>query len=79
MSSFATCPGSASINTYPPITLSPPANIFHAWSEVMIIQIAPFLAVCHGLAAIAFYKTAFGTQLLRRLRGSVDILAPSEL
>jgi uncharacterized glyoxalase superfamily protein PhnB len=45
----------------------------------MIIQIAPFLAVCHGLAAIAFYKTAFGTQLLRRLRGSVDILAPSEL
>jgi hypothetical protein len=79
MSSFATRPGSASINTYPPITLQQPANILDTWGEVMMIQMAHMLAVCGGNPAIAFYKTAFGAQLLRHLRAFVDILAPSEL
>jgi hypothetical protein len=79
MSSFATCPGSASIKTYIPMTLQQPANILTTWSELMMIQIAPMLAVCAGNPAIDLYKAALGAQFLRHPRGSGDVAAPDQL
>ncbi len=67
------------LRTYLPKTLQQPANILDAWSEVMMTQIAPMLAVSDGNAAIDFYKAAFGAQLLWHLGGGGDVVAPGQL
>jgi hypothetical protein len=68
------------IKTYLPKTLQQPANILDAWSEVMMTQIVPMLAVSDGNAAIDFYKAAFGAQLLWHLGGGGDaVVAPGQL
>ena len=64
---------------YLPKTLQQPANILDTWSEVMMTQIAPMLAVSHGNAAIDFYEPAFDTQLLWPLGGGGDVVAPGQL
>jgi hypothetical protein len=64
--------------TYLPKTFQQPANILDAWSEVMMTQIAPMLAVSYGNAAIDFYKAAFGAQILWR-PGDGDLVAPGQL
>jgi hypothetical protein len=67
------------VTTYLPKTLQQPANILDAWSEVMMTQIAPMLAVSDGNAAIDFYNAAFSAQLLWHLGGGGDVVAPGQL
>jgi hypothetical protein len=71
-----TCP--AFLRTYLRKTTQQPDNILDAWSEVMMTQIAPMLAVSEGNAAIELYKAAFGAQLLWHLAGG-DVVAPGQL
>ena len=77
LKSIMTC--TAFLRTYPRKTIQQPANILDAWSEVMMTQIAPMLAVSDGKAAIDFYKAAFGAQLLWQLGGGGDVVAPGQL
>src|SRR6267142_3073174 len=64
-----TLPVCALIGTYPLKTLQQPPDIVDAWSDAMMTQISPMLAVSDGNAAIDFYKAAFGAELLWHLGG----------
>jgi PhnB protein len=46
-----------------------------AWSDTIMIQISPMLAVSDGDAAIDFYKAAFGAELLWHLGGGGHVVA----
>jgi hypothetical protein len=65
--------------SYLPKTLQQPANILDVWSEVMMTQIAPMLAVSDGNAAIDFCEAAFGAQILWHLGGGGNVVELGQL
>jgi hypothetical protein len=54
-------------------TLQQPANILYDWSEVMMTQIAPMLAVSDENAPRDFHKAALGARFLWQLGGGGDV------
>jgi len=50
-------------------------NLYIGGVDAMVTQISPMLAVSDGNAAIAFYKAAFGAELLWHLDGGGHVVA----
>jgi PhnB protein len=57
------------------MTLRPSANMLVVCGDAIMTQISPMLAVSDGNAAIAFYKAAFGAELLWHLDGGGHVVA----